>query len=190
MQSIAYVEQHDPHIQLRVRRRYSRECGALAAHGFEELCFYSEQLGAYSALKYLPLTLLMLFKREVLGGHGRFDSGGSYVLMCNRHPWTIALPLGLGVKFYTGFTDGTVLISASFASCLHPDSGSVVKYASKLPLDEIWTRHQQRVEELEGQGKKVLQALDFGHYVEMSRHEDNSSTCWPAGCQVRPQGST
>ncbi len=177
MQSIAHVQQHDPNIQSRVRRRYSRECGTLAAHGFEELCFCSEQLGAYSALLYLPMTLLMLFKGEVLGGHGRFDAGGSYMLMCHRRPWTIALPLGLGVKLYTGFTDRTLLVSASFASCLAPAGDSVIKHASKLPLDQAWTLHQRRVEEMEGQGKRVIQALDFDRYVEMSRQEESASTC-------------
>ena len=180
MQSIAYVQQHDPNIQSRVRRRYSRECGTLAAHGFEELCFYSERLGAYSALRYLPMTLLMLFKGEVLGGHGRFDVGGSYLLMRHRRPSTIALPLGLGVKLYTGFTDGTLLVSASFASCLQPGVDSVVKHASKLPLDETWTLHQRRAEEMERQGRQILQALDFDRYVEMSRHEESVSSCSPS----------
>jgi hypothetical protein len=188
MFSIAYVQQHDPSLQSRVRRRYSRECGALAAHGFEELCFYSEELGAYSALLYLPMTLLMLFKREVLGGHGRFDAGGSYVLMRHRHPGTIAQPLGLGVKLYTRFADGTLLVSASFASCLQPAGDRVVKHASKVPLDEAWTLHQRRVADIEGQGKQVLPALDFEGFVAMSRQEDGASTCWPS-CEVRPQGT-
>ncbi len=187
MQIIAHVQQHDPNIQSRVRRRYSRECATLAAHGFEELCFYSERLGAFSALLYLPMTLLMLFKGEVLGGHGRFDAGGSYLLMRHRRPWTIALPLGLGVKLYTAFTDGTLLVSASFDSYLVPAGNSIIKHASKLPLDEAWALHQQRVEEMEDQGKQVLQALDFNRYVEMSRHEEGTSTCWPS-CRA-PLGS-
>ena len=180
MQVIAYVQQHDRNLQSRVRRRYSRECATLAAHGFEELCFCSERLGAYSAFLYLPMTLLMLFKGEVLGGHGRFDAGGSYLLMRHRRPWTIALPLGLGVKLYTGFTDGTLLVSASFASSLVPAGDSIIKHASKLPLDEAWTLHQRRVEEMERQGKQVVQSLDFRRYVQMSRYEEGTSNCWPS----------
>ena len=180
MQNIAYVQQHDPGIQSRVRRRYSGACGTLTAHGFEELCFYSEQLGAYSAVLCLPMTLLMLVKGEVLGGHGRFEAGGSYVLMRHRHPWTIALPLGLGVKLYTGFIDGTVLVTASFTSYLQPADGSVIKHASKLPLDETWTTHQRHVDEMEGQGKQVMRELDFDRYVQMSRQENNASTCQPS----------
>ena len=180
MTSIACVQQHDPVIQSRVRRRYSRECDALAALGFEELCCYSEQLGAYSAFLYLPMTVVMMFKREVLGGHGRFDAGGSYLLMRHRRPSTIALPLGLGVKLYTGFTDGTLFVSANFASCLQPaGDGTVVKHASKLPLTEVWMLHQRRLEEMERQGKQVLQGLDFERYVEMSRQEEGAATCRP-----------
>jgi hypothetical protein len=186
---MTYACQHDPDIQTRVRRRYSRECGALLANGFDELCFYSERLGAYSALLYLPMTLLMLFKGEVLGGHGRFDLGGSYLLMRHRNPGTIALPLGLGIKLYTGFTDGTLLISASFASCLQSSGGSVVKHASKQSIDETWALHQRRVREAGGQGKQVLQTLDFDRFVEMSRQEDSASTCWPPPCPVRLEES-
>ena len=175
MRSPAYVEQHDPKIQSRVRRRYARECSELAAQGFEELCFYSEQLGRYTSLLYFPMTLLMLYKGEVLGGHGRFDVGGSYMLMYHRHPSTIALPLGLGVKLYTGFTDGTLFVSASFDSYLQPSRDTVVKHSSKLPVEEAWRQHQQRVAEAEAQGKQVRPASDFQRYVEMSRQEDAAS---------------
>jgi hypothetical protein len=166
----------------------SRECDALAAQGFEELCVYSEELGAYSALLYLPMTLVMLFKREVLGGHGRFDAGGSYMLLRHRHPGTIALPLGLGVKLYTRFADGTLLVSASFASCLRPAGDRVVKHASNVPLDEAWALHQRRVAEVERRGGQVLPALDFDGFVAMSRQEDGASRCRPP-CEVRPQGT-
>jgi hypothetical protein len=181
MQSIAYVPQHDRNIQSRVRRRYSREYEALAAHGFEELCFYSEQLGTFSAVRQLPMTLLMLINREVLGGHGHFDAGGSYLLMQHRRPATIALPLGLGIKLYTGFTDGTVLISANFDSCLEPGDDRVVKHAATLPLDENWTLHQQRVEKIKRSGCHVVETLDFDRYVEMSRREDSTSACSQTG---------
>jgi hypothetical protein len=180
MHIIAYVEQHDPNIQSRVRRRYLREHGALTASGFEELCFYSERLGAFSAIRYMPMTILMMLNGEVLGGHGRFDAGGSYLLMRHRRPATIALVLGLGIKLYSGFTDGTVLISANFDSCLQPDGNRrIVKYASKLPLDETWTRHQRRVDEITGAGSQIVQTLDFDRYVEMSRREDGAASCAP-----------
>jgi hypothetical protein len=131
------------------------------------------------------MTLLMLYKREVLGGHGRFDVGGSYILMYHRHPSTIALPLGLGVKLYTGFTDGTLLVSASFDSCLQPSGDTVVKYSSRLPLDEVWRQHQQHVAEAEAQGKQVRPAFNFERYAEMSRQEDGASRCAPP---PRPAG--
>jgi hypothetical protein len=188
MLSITSVQQHDANIHSRVRQRYSRERDELAAHGFEELCFYSEQLGAYSAFLYLPVALVMLFKREVLGGHGRFDAGGSYMLLQHRHPSTIALPLGLGVKLYTGFTDGTLLISANFDSCLQPAGDCVVKHASKLPLADAWMLHKRRVEEMQSQGKHILQALDFNRYREMSHQEDGASMCSPSAA-VRPLGN-
>jgi hypothetical protein len=180
MQSIAYIQQHNRNIQSRVRRRYSREYEALVSHGFEELCFYSEHLGTFSAIRYMPMTILMLANREVLGGHGRFDAGGSYVLMRHREPATIALVLGLGIKLYTGFTDGTVLISANFDSALQPAGDRIVKYSSKLPLDETWTLHQQRIQEFESYGRQIMETADFDRYVDMSRREDGASTCWPA----------
>ena len=185
MQNIAYVQQHNRKIQSRVRRRYSREHGALAARGFEELCFYSERLGTLSAIRYLPMTLLMLANREVLGGHGRFDAGGSYVLMRHQHPATIALPLGLGIKLYTGFTNGAVLISANFESALQPAGDLIIKHSEKLPFEETWALHQRRVEEIENCGGQVVRSLDFDRYVEMSRKEDGASTCWPS-CASQP----
>jgi hypothetical protein len=188
MRSPVYVQQHDLKIQSRVRHRYAGECRDLSALGFEELCFYSEQLGPYTGLFYFPMTLLMLYKGEVLGGHGRFDVGGSYMLMYHRHPSTIALPLGLGIKLYTGFTDGTLLVSTSFASCLQPSDDTVVKYSSKQPADETWRQHQERIAEMEARGKQVRPAFDYERFVEMSRQEEGASSCAPPSGQLRELG--
>jgi hypothetical protein len=111
------------------------------------------------------------------------------MLMYHRRPSTIALPFGLGIKLYTGFTDGTLLLSASFASCLQPSGGTVVKHASKLAPDELWRQHQERVAAAEAQDKQVRPAFDFERFVEMSRQEDGASSCWPPSCPVDVQGT-
>src|SRR5262245_39226065 len=110
MFDITYSQEFDPAIHERVRRRFRRESDALAANGFRELCFYNEQLGPWSAIAYSPVLLTMRWQREVVRVRGRLEAIATFLLMSHGDPPTIALPFGLGVKLYTRFTDGTILI--------------------------------------------------------------------------------
>jgi hypothetical protein len=175
MPAISYLEEHQLETQAKVRSRYAGVVDTLSRHGFRELCFYREQFGLFSTILGLPMSVLMLFKREVLKLNKGLQVSAAFVLMYHRSPATVVVPLGLGVKFYTAFHDRTLLISTNFPSCVGPDSSSsIVKYGSKMTVDEAWTRHQQRVRELESQGKTVSELLSFSQYVEMSRQEEGT----------------
>ena len=169
---IRYVEESDPQRQARVRTRFGQDIEALTRLGFRELCFYREEFGLFSSWIGLPMFLLMLFKREVVGLDMSLHVGASFILMCHNSPATIVLPMGLGIKFYSGFSDRTVLISANFPSCAASHEAGVVKHASSMSADEAWTRHQQRVQELEHKGKALGGSTRLDQYVEWSHLEE------------------
>lgn len=131
MRPVTYVPDVPPAIERRVRVRYADQVHALTELGFEELCCYSELLGNYSLLHSLPTVILMLSRREVLSWRPRLQAAVSFLLLRHRHPETIALPLGLGVKFYTGFADGTLVLTASFVSIAVPRANTGVRKQSE-----------------------------------------------------------
>jgi hypothetical protein len=175
MPVISYLEQPSLAVQTRVRARFARDIEALASLGFRELCYCSEQFGLFSSIITLPMSLLMLLKREVMTLDRGLRTSASFILMYHRDPAAVVVPLALGIKLYTAFTDRTLLISANFPSCAGSRPGSgVLKYSSKATIGEAWTAHQQRVRELEAQGKRIHPSVGFNEYVELSRLEETA----------------
>jgi hypothetical protein len=117
----------DPGLQSRVRSRYAKDIEALARLGFRTLCSCVEQLGPYSAILRLPMMLLMLSFREVLLIRPPLRVAAASLLMTHPDPPTVALPMGMGVKFYSGFSDGSVLVTTSFQSYAVPRPASPIE---------------------------------------------------------------
>jgi len=173
--AINYIEELGPDLHARVRARFARDIETLTGLGFRELSFYSEQFGLFSSFIGLPISLAMLLKREVIRLESGLQVRASFVLMFHARPATLALPLGLGIKLYTRFTDQTLLVSTNFPSCLVSQSGSnVVKCSSTSNIAGAWAEHQQQVRELEAGGKTVRRSVGFRDYVEASQQEERA----------------
>jgi len=171
-----YILTTDPRLQARVRARFAREIEALRGFGFRPLCTYLEQLEAFSALLRLPMLALILSHREVVVFPTPLRIAAAFALMHQPEPPTLATPMGMGVKLYTGFTDETLLISSSFQSYAVPRSGGrIEKLSSPGDLSETWRRHAYRVREIVANGKVPLAHASFDAYVEISRREEDPS---------------
>jgi hypothetical protein len=169
---VRYAEETRSDRQARVRARFARDIDALSALGFRELCFYREEFGVFSCVIALPMALLMLIKREILGMDRRLHVAASFVLMYHNSPTTVVVPMGLGIKLYTSFTDRTLLISANFPSCAASHETLVIREAATMTVGEAWERHKQRIAELENDGKVVSRSAGFNQYVEWSHQEE------------------
>jgi hypothetical protein len=175
MPPISYIEEWNPYVHQRVRARFRRDIDSLSSLGFRELALYGEQFGLFSTILSVPISLLMVLKREVMRVDRGLRVNASFILMCNDDPTTVALPLALGVKLYTGFTDGTVLLSTNFPSgAVSNQAVSVVKPSSKVATADAWVTHQRHARELEAQGKRIHRSVGFDYYVELSRQEETA----------------
>jgi hypothetical protein len=174
MRPVTYVEELRPAIQDRVRRRYADDARALHALGFGDLCCYTELLGDYSLLASLPRLVLMRLNGEVLSWHSRLQAGATFLLLRHGEPQTIVVPLGLGLKFYTGFSDGVLLITASFASVIIPERDAhVMKYGKKGSMVDTWRRHQERVETM-SEGRTFRSTDTLADFVAMAQQEETA----------------
>src|SRR4030088_825155 len=100
-----YKEITDSRLQSRVRARYATDMAALEALGFSCLAFKLESRGPFSALLYLPVLPLMRRAKEVLVFPFPLRLAAANVLFVHSEPPAIASCMGLGVKFYTSFSD-------------------------------------------------------------------------------------
>jgi hypothetical protein len=178
MRPVTIVEELRPDIQDRVRSRFAREAEALRALGFRDLGYYGELLGNYSLFTRLPTLFFMRLKHEVIWRHPRLQAGASFLLLHHSQPDTIALPMGLGVKFYTGFADDTLVVTTSFPGV--PTRGPnrpVLKESANGSIEEAWHAHCRRVE-----GRSTNRAIrpnnSFGAFVVMARQEEAAVQGW------------
>jgi hypothetical protein len=180
MSATDYILTNDPQLQARVRSRYAKEIHALSALGFRPLGVTIEQLGPWSVILKFPMFFLMIVNREVLAFRSPLRLAAGNQLLFHTDPPAIALPMGMGTKIYTDFTDRTILISCTFPSYAVPRPGSsIAKIITSKGIDEAWHLHKQRVVEFQGEGKTAVVHSSFDDYVDMSRREEDLSQYSP-----------
>lgn len=175
MPSTEYILATDPDVHSRIHARYARDIHSLTKLGFRHLCYYMEQLKPFSAILQLPMLILMFLYREVLTIQSPLRIAPGFALLYYTDPPAIALPMGMGVKLYTGFTDGSILLTCTFSN---PGVLKSTPYVRRIEtangLEEAWQLHQDNVRELERNGKVVLPHVSFNTYVELSRREEGT----------------
>jgi len=164
-----YVEITDPTIQSRVRTRHSSKLASLQALGFQHFACRLEVLPPYSAITKFPI-ILMVFSKEVLVFPKPARLAVANSLLIHSSPSSIAECLGLGIKFYSVFSDGTLSISSSYRSALAPAPNSqIIMNPHRQSLEEAWLAHKQKAAELELQGNRVQNLRSFADYVKIEK---------------------
>ena len=171
-----YQEIADPILDARTRERYSKEMASLEKLGFRYLAGCLESQGPFSAIWQLPVLLLTLPKKEILVFPRPLRLAIANALLCRSDPPTIALCMGMGVKLYASFGDGTLLISSAFRSYAVPRPGStIIKPAPSLTIEDAWRNHVATVKSLESARGAVRDVRTFAGYVVLSRQEEDRS---------------
>jgi hypothetical protein len=84
--------------------------------------------------------------------------------------------MGMGVKIYSAFTDGTVLISSSFPSSLLPRPGAkIIRLPPQPTLGETWAFHKAEALRKVREVGFLSEIMTFGDYVLMSAIEEDPS---------------
>lgn len=173
---ITYQQTTDREIHARVMQKHHKKIGDLKRVGFEESYFFGETV---RALGFIPLglggffgTLIALFN-EVTKVDGNLDVNIFNMVMVNKEYATYASPFGLGVKFYTSFTDGTCLISANFETpTIKDEQEKLYKFALPQIVVTAWFDHQKLVDKLCLGGKRKIEHLSFAGYLQLAQKED------------------
>jgi Zn-dependent protease len=164
-----YTEITDPDVESRVRTRHASKIASLQNLGFQHFAFCLESLPPYSAISKFPLVLLTLGK-EVLIFPKPARLGVANILLSHTSPSSIATITALGIKFYSVFLDGTLLVSSSYRSPLVPSSNSrIIKNPDCQTADDAWLAHKQKAAELEAHGLTLRSLSSFADYVEVEK---------------------
>ncbi len=173
---VEYSQITDSRLQVRLEKKYEKEIADLQRLGYRPLAYCLEVLGPYSALQQLPVLLLAFVKGEVLKIQKPFRLGSANMLLSTANPSTVALCMGLGVKFYSLFTDGLLMISSDFQSHAVPHLKSkIVRLPPQPTLEQTWIEHKTQVLHRAGEVDLISGHLTFEDYVKMSTIEEDRS---------------
>lgn len=171
-----YSQITNPRTQSRLRKRYGNEINALTKLGFHHLAYCQEDHGPYSALTQFSIIPLALSHREFLLIKWPFRLASANVLLATENPSSIALCMGMGVKFYSVFSDGTVVISPTFRSSLVPNAGAkIIRLQPQPTLIETWASHKAEILRKSREVDLLSEMMTFGDYVLMSAIEEDPS---------------
>ena len=174
-----YSEIKDEKLQLRVRSRYAKDMAALEAPGFRQLAFKQEARAPFSALAHLPLLPLMRRAKEVLVFPFPLRLGVANILLFHSQPSVIVSCMGLGVKFYSAFSDESLLISSTLqhhaafqVPGIQKPGSQIVRTPPGRTLDEAWSLHQGQITQMEVGGRTNNTTSSFAYYIELSEREE------------------
>jgi len=161
---------------VRLEKRYEYEISNLRNLGFQHLAYCLEDHGPYSALTQFLVIPLALSKREILIFNWPFRLASANVLLSTQNPPSIALCMGMGIKFYSSFSDGTLIISSDFKSSAIPRTGSKInRLQLQLTLKDTWAYHKAEVHRRLQDVNPLAEVMKFEHYVKMSGIEEDVS---------------
>lgn len=159
-------------MQERVRGRFASEIDILMRMGFRLQSFCGSTLPPLSAIIFLPVLLLMLAKREVVWVHGLLQLTAVGPVLMHRNEAAYAEVLALGVKYYTRFTDGIILVTASYENT--PPPVEEIQRQAVIGVGEAWEAHQSRVSKREEDGAQIDRSLSFEKFVDVISREDKA----------------
>ena len=170
MGRIEFEQTHSGSVVERVRRKRAADVAALEELGFEFLCCYSESFAAARLCLVGPLlVVLAMLRSEVI----RLRGGKVhcyYMLLVSKDRTAFGDATGLGVKFHTALSDGTMLVTANYGENAL-DGPRVFRRCRKCEIREAWDEHRREVEAREGAGTRAIRDGGFAAFAELSHRE-------------------
>lgn len=164
-----YIEIIDPNVESRVRLRHGSKIASLQNLGFQHFAFCLELLPPYSAISKFPIVLMMLGK-EVLIFPKPARLGVANIILSHSSPSSIATITALGIKFYSVFLDGTLLVSANYRSPLVPTPDSrIIKNPDCQTTEQAWLAHKHKAAELRAGGLALRTLSSFADYLDIEK---------------------
>jgi len=173
--AVTYGEVQDVQVIDRVYARFAQEIATLEGLGFRKLCVASETFFPFSLILFSPIYLLARAYRHptFLASPLRF---GAYTpMMVSYETCVFAAPQPLGVKYYTRFMDGAVLVSANFivSPVNDPDRGFFKYQDDKITMEQCHQCHQARIQDHIRADRWLDHDLQYDNLVRMSQFEDH-----------------
>jgi hypothetical protein len=170
MGSSKYVQIVSPEFVHRINNRYCSESKQLSSLGFQPIFFVGETFPLSRILLIFPalVFLTMLLNREVASIQNGSELCFGFPVFISSDRTTYAYPLQLGIKCYTRFQDGTILLTKNFGGKAKYGPRVVFQKTKNANISDTWAQHRKQIEAWEATGKQVDREVSFQAYSEIS----------------------
>lgn len=155
-------------LERRLQRRYRTEINQLAQVDFKPVFIFGESTSLYRLVLIYPIILytIMLLNRETATVKGDRIIFGYPVLNSNDGKTYVYL-MQLGLKFYTYFKDGSILLTKSFGGTTKYGSNVIFQRLCDASIHDVWMEHNNRVQQLEVDGKQAEDEISFAIFYRI-----------------------
>lgn len=170
--TIGLVQISSPEFEQRIRNRYQAETATLTDLGFYHLFFAGDDTSVFRILLIFPaMVVFSMWRKRVpmIVQGGRLRTGNPVFL--SRDKSAFAHPNSLGVTFHTAFQDGTLLVTKNFGDDTRYIPSIVGNARPGASIGSLWAAHQQRLQALVAEGRRVDCQTSFQAYAEIVRKE-------------------
>jgi hypothetical protein len=170
--TIGLVQISFPEFEQRIRTRYQAETSALAELGFYHVFFAGDDISVFRLFLIFPIMIVFSMGRNrvpMTVQDGRLRTGNPVFI--SRDKSTFAHPNSFGVTFHTAFQDGTVLVSKNFGDDTRHLSAIVGNSRPGTDIGGLWAAHQERLQMLVAEGRRINGQSSFQAYAEIIHKE-------------------
>lgn len=173
--NVEYRQESHPELMEKARMRFADEIRRLRVLGFSEFCCYTELMPKFSVVTHFPIFVLAKMNRELIRLESPLRLVMSQPILVHHALGTYALVFGMGVKFYTLFTDETGLVTANFQTQPIQDmQRKLYKFFIEQSIENAWQAHQAEITSFQNMGRQVNDQIRFENYVSISKREEGS----------------
>jgi hypothetical protein len=152
-----------------LKSRHHTAIATLENIDFTFFCVHQEIVWPFSALIWFPIYLSMVLGNEYVRIQSPLRITSFHLLFTSETYATYAYLYGMGCKFYTGFTDGTWLVTNTYLNTR--DKQIIIQKPGRgiVTTQQIWEKHQAKIAALQAQGKQLNPQLSFDDWREVDR---------------------
>ncbi|MGI9515616.1 MAG: hypothetical protein ACR2NP_01100, partial [Pirellulaceae bacterium] len=162
----------DPRIEDKVLARYRQQITVLTEEGFQRLGMFETKHG----LSLAPMALFFgALGNEIWRYAAPLHINWYHSLLQSADGDAVVYPMGLGVKFYSFFDDGSTLMTSNCEG----KTGSMPKqqinkrYLPKKSIGDTWLYHLAGCEQQFAAGREALRGDLVEHFLDVQIREDD-----------------
>jgi hypothetical protein len=172
---LSYKQSFDLSITDDLKGRFSHEISMLEQLGFRFFGVHEEVIWPFSVVLFFPIYLIMA-ANEYTRIVSPLRIASYHIMYLSNNGSTFAYIYGLGVKFYTRFTNGVWLVTNTSQKLDDPKVLIQPAEPGFTSPEMLWAIHQEKVRELQARGLQLVPKQSFADWVGIESRFDGSNT--------------